>query len=361
MMSINKFSDILISMTKKIIFFLLLNSFSINAQMIWNNPKLNDDVQTLEQLLRKNLPDVYDKLSVKDQDKLKIHYREINKNIKDFDKISTNEYFNFRLPEWLSASGKIKNTDPSPTLASPPTVAPTLEVLAEENTQVNPQPESKLAPKNRRSFYKILKENNFQVGIGFQSSFYDEFFQDRRVETIKSDAVNLKTRAQISLNESNNVTYVPQLSLALSSGSYSLPLEFHLKNFLIVTKWMKWNTSPLFGVGFGNSGHLYVDESSRVKSSDNKYGKVFLGGVNHFEKFNRSWNIAVAANYTPYFQVSKIGLNEKDLTGPGYYLALGTSFLQFFNLELAFEYDKFSNQKIKLEYSSFSTNILYKF
>lgn len=338
---------------KKILLMFAILSLPVSGQMVWNDSPLSSEVQTLEQLLTKNIPDVYEKLSSEERERIHVHYKEINKGIKDFTQISTNEYFNFKLPSWLI--GKRNES------AQPLDVVPVLTELKEQSVPSISDEQSKSQQNEKLSFYQYLKKINFQLGLGVQSSFIDEYHQQRRVETIQSDAMALRSRAQILISERYNITYVPQISIALSTGSYSLPVEIHLKNFILLENWHKWGVTPLTGIGIGNSGHLYVDSVSRVQTSDNKYGNVFVGGLTQFEKFNRSWNVALALNYTPYYQISRANLVDNKLSGLGYYVAMGTSFLRVLNLEIAFDTNSYSNDEIKLKNYSFTTNFLYKF
>ncbi len=329
-------------MIKKILFsFLLLGFSEAHSQLIWTKSPARERDQNLEEIISRSLGETYNEISVSERSNLYNFIKSVNPQISDFNHIKTNQYVYLEFPAWLKA--KLKNKEiPKTVVAAPPVQETKVEQTVAEDES-------------------WLKKYSPQVGIGLNSSFVDEFKGERRFETIKSDAIQLRSRGEFYLDEMKQWLYIPQLGLAKASQTINLPVEIELKNSFIYFKENNWNAYPLASVTFNKNSHLYVLNSLNIGRSDDYYSTVSVGGIYMPVFFEKNWTIAGTLNYTPYYHMNRQEVSDKSVSGPGVFVGLGTMIFEKFNLEISSTYFKLKNDELTLKRSEILTSLLYKF
>ncbi|GEM_PF-718342 len=328
--------------TKLLLLLLLLVFSEAYSQLIWTNAPTRERDQNLQEIIIQSLGETYNEISSSEKVSLYNFIKSVNPHISDFNHIKTNQYVYLEFPAWLKA--RLKNKEIPKTVVVNGTVPETKveEAVAVENES-------------------WIKKYSPQIGIGLNSSFVDEFKGERRFETIKSDAIQLRGRGEFYLDENKQWLYIPQLGLAKASQTINLPLEIELKNSFVYFKENKWNVFPLASLTISKNSHLYVLNSLNIGKSDDYYSTLNAGAIYMPVFFEKNWTIAATLNYTPYYHMNRQEVSDKTLSGPGAFVGLGTMIFEKFNLEFSSTYSKLKNTEITLKRSEILTSLLYKF
>jgi len=329
-------------MKKKILLPLLLLGFSeAYSQLIWTKAPTRERDQNLQEIIVQSLGDTYNEISASEKVNLYNFIKSVNPQITDFNHIKTNQYVYLEFPAWLKA--RLKNKEIAKVVVATP---PAQEAQVEHSVEVEEG---------------WLKKYSPQIGIGLNSSFVDEFKGERRFETIKSDAIQLRGRGEFFLDEYKKWLYIPQLGLAKASQTINLPLEIELKNSFVYFRENTWNVYPLTSLTVSKNSHLYVLNSLNVGVSNDYYSTVNAGAIYMPVFFEKNWTIAATLNYTPYYHMNRQEVSDKNVSGVGAFIGLGTMIFEKFNLEFSSTYSKLKNNEITLKRSEILTSLLYKF
>lgn len=235
------------------------------------------------------------------------------------------------------------------TAANAQLVSPDSTTIVVDNTA--PQEENK----------NLLRKLNTQFGVALNSSFVDELKGSRRFETIKSDSIQFKLRMEKYINEQKTFSYVPKLSLGKAFQTLNLPIELELKNYFLYINSNPYRITPMGGITFSKNSHLYLKNNYSIGISNDIYTTLSLGAIYSPILFNKTWRIAFTFDYTPFYRMDRAEISDTNLTGPGWYLGLGTLIFNKLNLEISTTFFKLKNNELTINRSEVLTNILYKY
>lgn len=325
-----------------LLFLSVLIASTLNAQIIWNREEDDDDnernIDALEFIVKTVLGKNYVLIEKKDQEQLILFIKEKNAQLSTDSNSLDGQTFNLDFPNWIKQKYKTKFKFP--------------ESAAVDIKKEVQQSKPKLA------FWKRL---NPQMGIGMSNAYTGEKSGGRKAETVQSDSLQLNLRGAYHRNGAFRFSLYPDIAVALNSSRQSSSYDLDVST---IGSWdieNRFFTSPVFGMRFSSSSHVYVNTAmAYVVSNDTRY-QLMTGGLTQWDFLERKWATHLLLNYTPLFSMTRTSNTGGKLTGFGYEASLTTEFFKRFYLTLALSYSGIRNSQIELEKYRVNTLIFYPF
>jgi uncharacterized protein (UPF0333 family) len=319
-----------------LIIFVVFAMSIAEAQIIWNKKIDEKSEDALVLMVKTVLGNNFQVIDENDKEKLYQYLKIKNPELADLKGPKTTKTFYLDFPEWLTKKYQDRVTFP------PSAAIDIQERVVKEKPKI-----------------PLWKKFSPQIGLGLSNTYTADMAAGRKTETVQSDSPELNIRGGYHF-EKYAFSYYPEFSFAKNTAKKTNAFDVEFSNLVSWDIDNRLYTSPIAGLRYSSTSHVYVNSSLTYTTSPDTWYQVMIGGHTQWEFLDRKWATLLLFDYTPICSVMRTG-SVGNLSGFGYDFSMTTEFFKHFFLTIAFNYSDAKNTQVELEKYRVNTLIYYPF